>query len=384
MSTWPKVKLKELCYDYKKDIVDGPFGSNLKRSDFQSEGIPVLKIQNIKEGKILPKNQEYITPSKYLELKRHSFQKGDIVMTKLGSPLGVSAIVNNLEKGVIVADLVRIRAQKINTHFLCYFLNSKENRDFINSKQKGTTRPRVRLEIVRDLEIPFPAEVEQKRIVSILDKAFEEIEVLKLKQNRISNNLKLLFNTYIKKLFTNDNFSYSNLPHISTNLDSKRVPITKNRRPKGPYPYYGASGIVDNVKDYIFDENLLLVSEDGANLLARSSPIAFSVSGKIWVNNHAHVLRFNSTITQKFVEYYLESISLAKFVTGAAQPKLNQKSLNEIPIPLVSLVQQKEIVNIIERLDEYKKNLTKVYNQKLIHLEELKQSILHKAFNGEL
>ena len=91
---------------------------------------------------------------------------------------------------------------------------------------------------------------------------------------------------------------------------------------------------VDYVDDYIFDEDLLLVSEDGANLLARTYPIAFPISGKNWVNNHAHVLRFENMATQKFVEYYLNSIRLDDYVSGMAEPKLNQKMLNSILITL--------------------------------------------------
>ena len=102
--------------------------------------------------------------------------------------------------------------------------------------------------------------------------------------------------------------------------------------------------MLDSVADYIFDEPLLLVSEDGANLLARSTPIAFSVSGKIWVNNHAHVVRFPDMATQRFVEHYLNSISIANYVTGAAQPKLNQAQLNSIEIPLPPLEEQRRIV----------------------------------------
>jgi len=125
--------------------------------------------------------------------------------------------------------------------------------------------------------------------------------------------------------------------------------ITKGDRKEGAYPYYGASGIVDYVADYIFDEDILLISEDGANLLARSTPIAFSVSGKCWVNNHAHVLKFEHAATQKFVEDYLNSIPIDQFVTGAAQPKLNQQALNSIPIPIPDDVDvQQAIVAEIE------------------------------------
>ncbi len=138
------------------------------------------------------------------------------------------------------------------------------------------------------------------------------------------------------------------LDQISTNLDSRRVPITKGVRTSGEYPYYGASGIVDYVADYIFDEDTLLISEDGANLLARSTPIAFPASGKYWVNNHAHILKFENPTTQRFVELYLESIPLDDYITGAAQPKLNQTALNSIPIPIPPLAEQQRIVGVLD------------------------------------
>ena len=142
------------------------------------------------------------------------------------------------------------------------------------------------------------------------------------------------------------------LDQISTNLDSRRVPITKGVREGGQYPYYGASGVVDYVADYIFDGDALLVSEDGANLLARSTPIAFPASGKYWVNNHAHILKFDDMATQRFVEHFLESIPLDEYITGAAQPKLNQRALNSIPIPVPPLAEQQRIVGILDEAFE--------------------------------
>jgi type I restriction enzyme S subunit len=93
------------------------------------------------------------------------------------------------------------------------------------------------------------------------------------------------------------------LGDLAENLDSMRKPIASGLREPGNIPYYGASGVVDYVKDYIFEEDLLLVSEDGANLLARKTPIAFSISGKSWVNNHAHVLKFNTYVEGTDFEY---------------------------------------------------------------------------------
>ena len=157
------------------------------------------------------------------------------------------------------------------------------------------------------------------------------------------------------------------LPDLCENLDFRRKPITGKDRVGGEVPYYGASGVVDYVDGYIFDEELLLVSEDGANLLARSTPIAFSIKGKTWVNNHAHVLKFSDKLIQKYVELYLNSISLEPYVTGSAQPKLNQKRLNEIPIPLP---EQNKISNIIEAISQIDE-LIALRKEQLVKLDQL-------------
>ena len=153
-------------------------------------------------------------------------------------------------------------------------------------------------------------------------------------------------------LLNNGNVDNVTLEDISENCDSMRKPVTKGNRNAGDYPYYGASGIVDYVDDFLFDGDYLLISEDGANLLARVTPIAFSITGKNWVNNHAHVLKFDNAYVQRYVEIYLNSIDLSKFISGAAQPKLNQKNLNSIPIPLPSLDEVKRIVNTLDRFNK--------------------------------
>lgn len=138
---------------------------------------------------------------------------------------------------------------------------------------------------------------------------------------------------------------------IAENLDTRRVPITESDRIKGTVPYYGASGVVDYVRDFLFDEDLLCVSEDGANLVARTYPIAFPITGKTWVNNHAHVLRFTDSATQKLVEDYLNSIDLQDFITGMAQPKLNRAMLDSIPVPLPVPDERKRVAECLSYLD---------------------------------
>lgn len=144
----------------------------------------------------------------------------------------------------------------------------------------------------------------------------------------------------------------SPLSEVCENLDSRRIPITEKDRKKGFTPYYGASGIVDYVDGFIFDEVLLCVSEDGANLVARTYPIAFSISGKTWVNNHAHVLKFQSSNTQVMVENYINSINLEDFLTGMAQPKLNRAKLDIIPIPLPNEKEQQKIAGCLSSIDD--------------------------------
>ncbi len=171
------------------------------------------------------------------------------------------------------------------------------------------------------------------------------------------------------------------LGEVCENLDSKRVPITKSKRVSGDIPYYGASGIVDHVADYIFDERLLLVSEDGANLLARTYPIAFSIEGKTWVNNHAHVLKFDNLTTQYFIEYFLNSIKLDRYISGMAQPKLNQKSLNSIIVPFPPLKEQQQIVAILDdafaAIEQAQANIEK----NIDNAKELFQSKLNDIFS---
>jgi len=176
-----------------------------------------------------------------------------------------------------------------------------------------------------------------------------------------------------------DGWTETTLNLISHNLNSRRIPITKSDRIAGQYPYYGASGIVDYVDDYIFDERTLLISEDGANLLARSTPIAFGADGKYWVNNHAHVLMFDAPSTQTYVELYLNSIRIDEWVTGAAQPKLNQKSLNEIPIQLPPLDGQKRIVDIVSSMDD----VIQSTEQTVAAAKSLRSGLLSALLSGE-
>lgn len=167
------------------------------------------------------------------------------------------------------------------------------------------------------------------------------------------------------------------LGKVAENLDSKRVPITSNVREKGEIPYYGASGIIDFVKDFIYDDELLCISEDGANLVDRNYPIAFTIRGKTWVNNHAHVLKFENVSTHILVEKYINSINVEAFLTGAAQPKLNRGKLDIIPIPLPkNPKEQQKIASCLSALD----SLITAQKEKIEQLQQHKKGLMQGLF----
>jgi type I restriction enzyme S subunit len=170
------------------------------------------------------------------------------------------------------------------------------------------------------------------------------------------------------------------------NHDGKRIPIESKEREKrkGDYPYYGASGVIDSIDGFTHQGKFLLIGEDGANLLARSKPIAFIVEGKIWVNNHAHVLSCKDDLPNRYLCHYINSIDLQPYVTGSAQPKLTQTNLNRIPVPVAPLEEQQEIVRRVEALFKTADALEARYLKAKKHIDKLTQSILSKAFRGEL
>lgn len=226
------------------------------------------------------------------------------------------------------------------------------NQHYFQAKVRHGGIPTLDALVVKNYEIPLPPIEVQTEIVRILDK----FTLLEAELEAELDCRKRQYEYYRDKLLSFDNVGgqdveWKKMNEVCVNCDSKRKAVTGAKRESGNIPYYGASGIVDYVKDYIFDGDYLLVSEDGANLLARNTPIAFSIKGKNWVNNHAHVLKFDNLTSQKFVEYYLNSICLSTWISGAAQPKLNQENLSRIPIPIPPLAEQHRIVSILDRFE---------------------------------
>ena len=184
-----------------------------------------------------------------------------------------------------------------------------------------------------------------------------------------------------------ESWCWTTIDELLINRDSERVPLSSTIRKKQVnkvYDYYGAAGVIDKVEEYLFNEKLLLIGEDGANLLSRSKDNAFFADGKYWVNNHAHVLDccYKSILT--YVAYLINSISLEPFVTGTAQPKLSQDNLNKIPIALPPIEEQARIVAGIEKwvgfIDEIEAGKIELES----YIKQTKSKILDLAISGKL
>ena len=238
---------------------------------------------------------------------------------------------------------------RVNNRYLYHFLKMKQS--YLMDFQHGAGIPALKSDKITKMPLPLPPLKIQEEIVQILDKFTEYVTELTAE---LTDRQKQ-YSFYRDKLLSFEDEVYQvewkTMGEVAENLDYLRKPVTKGSRSSGIYPYYGASGIVDFVDDYIFDGEFLLVSEDGANLIARKTPIAFPINGRTWVNNHAHVLKFESQIDQKFVSYYLNHIDLSPYISGAAQPKLNKQNLNSIMLPYPNEQIRKRIVQVLDNFD---------------------------------
>ena len=188
----------------KKDIVDGPFGSNLKATEYIDSGIPIIRLQNIQRFKFIDKDIKFVSEEKAQQLQRHTFKSGDVVITKLGDPLGKSCIVPNfLDNGIIVADVIRVRVDKSKsiTKYINYSINSSISINQFSDSSKGATRQRVKLTMVRDLKIPLPPLNIQQKVVKYLDEISEKIEKVKSVQKEKMDSLKALKASILDKAF---------------------------------------------------------------------------------------------------------------------------------------------------------------------------------------
>ena len=228
--------------------------------------------------------------------------------------------------------------------------------------------------------------VEQEKIAKLMELIEQRIQ----KQQALVDNLKKYKRGVVRKLFAQEirftskdgrpfpNWEEYPLENVVDFLDGQRKPLESAERAtmKGNYPYYGASGIIDYIDRHLFDEPLLLLGEDGANIITRSSPLCFIATGKYWVNNHAHVMRPKKGFDLQFVCEALESIDYTKYNTGTAQPKLNQEKCRKITFRYPCYDEQLIIADFLRDLN---KRIEKSEKQLLL-LDAQKKALLQQLF----
>lgn len=279
-----------------------------------------------------------------------------------------------------------------NSKYLYYNLQSRYFE--IRGLAGDGARNGLNLGLLREILIPIPSIKEQEKIASILSTVDEQIDNVDALIEKNKELKKGLMQTLLTKGIGHTKFKKTEIGEIPEEwdvkklecvfeiLDSMRKPIKASDREKieGNIPYYGASGVIDWINDYIFDEELILLGEDGENLNSRNSDLAFKIYGKTWVNNHAHVFR---VINKKecnidFMVYYLEAKDYSIYIAGSAQPKITQAQCRKFLLPLPEKQEQDKIASIL--LESDKK--IEEYENKKQKLEELKKGLMQQLLTG--
>ena len=272
-----------------------------------------------------------------------------------------------------------------NTKLLVEYLNSSgQFLEYCKAQKKGGTRTRLYFKVLKDFKMLFPCPEEQQKIADFL---FSVDEVIATSEKEVAN-LEAQKQAAMKKIFSQEvrfkredgndfpKWEEKKLEDVVEFLDGRRKPIETSDRLPGPYPYYGASGITDYVADYIFDEDLILLSEDGANIIDRNYRVCFIARGKYWVNNHAHVLRANNDCVNEYICEYLESLDYSRMNSGSAQPKLNQQTCRNIRIMAPCKEEQQLIADFFSDFDE----AIAAAKKELELWKKLKKSLLQQLF----
>lgn len=293
--------------------------------------------------------------------------------------------------------------------YLLYLLQmGYKNRIFFAYGQGSSQLGRWRLptEQFKDLLFPLPPKSEQQNIAAFLDRETEKIDALVAEQQRLMELLKEKRQAVISHAVTQGlnpdapkkpsgiewlgdvpaHWEVGPVKRFFVSLDGRRVPLSSEERSYrgGEFPYYGASGIIDSIDAFIFDEDLVLVSEDGANLLNRSTPIAFVATGKYWVNNHAHILRPCDGNLMYWAEL-LDSIDISPVVTGSAQPKFTVEALKNLKIAVPPLAEERADIEKFMKAELAKFDTLTAEAQRAIDLlQERRTALISAAVTGQI
>ena len=382
---WQRNQLCELA----KDFLDGDW---IESKDQSNVGIRLLQTGNIGVGTFISKigNSRYISDETFTRLHCEEVFPGDCLISRLPDPAGRSCLVPDIGQRMITAvdcTIARFDKKRIIPYLFVAYSQTDQYFREVEALCSGSTRQRISRETLSRIKVALPKLGEQQKIadcLSSLDEAItlesKKLDALKVHKKGLMQQLFPAEGETVPRLRFPEfrgagEWEVKPIGSVCEVLNNRRKPVSSSGREKGEYPYYGASGIVDYVRDYIFDERLLLVGEDGAKW-GSFEKTAFIADGKYWVNNHAHVLR-PIDASDTLLENYLTMVDIGPYVTGAAPPKLTLGKLKGINVCLPPLMEeQQKIADCLSSLDE----VITLESQKLEALKVHKKGLMQQLF----
>lgn len=384
----PKIRVKGYKDDWEQRKLGDVFEQTTNFVNLDEDKMELWSL-TVEDG-LTPKSERY--NREFLVKKDTNFKEvrpGDIVYNPMNMTLGAVGY-NGMAKSVAVSGYYTTMVA--NAGYDSYYINTWLKSPYAISLYKtfatGSLKEKQRVQFPTLSIIPtvFPKTEEQKKIGQF----FENLDRLITLHQRKCDETKKLKKYMLQKMFPQngnkvpeirffgftDDWEQRKLDDVVEFLDTMRKPLEGAKRIAGPYPYYGASGIVDYVDGYLFNEELILLSEDGANITDRNYPICFLASGKYWVNNHAHVLRTKKGNENNFICNSLERKDYTQYNTGMAMPKLNKETCKKIPLVCPTFEEQKKIGDYFRNLD----NLITLHHRKYEELQKIKKFMLQNMF----
>jgi type I restriction enzyme S subunit len=402
--------------DGKNNIVAGPFGSNLKVIDYKTHGVPIIRLQNIERNRFINENIRYISQEKAEELKYHSYRQNDIVLAKLGDPIGKTCIIpEHIKDGIVVADVVRIRPslKKSHTKFLEYALNSDFCSKQMNGSSIGTTRPRVNLDQIRYLKLFKPPLKEQQKIASILSNVDELIQKTEqiIKQTQILKKglmqrllTKGIGHTKFKKVALSKlNVRLTPIPYeweIKT-LNDIAIINPESINEKYPYDeiYYIEIGAISNYQIQEYVTHNLSKRPSRAQRMVRKGDIIVSTvrpylrGFTLITDNRSNlicstgfaVIRPKNKEDENFIFNYIKSKlfenNIFRHMEGMAYPAITSSDVANAIIPYPN--DKKEMMKIGSLLYKIDSSLKLKYSYKL-ELQTLKKGLMQQLLTGKI
>lgn len=378
---WIKLSLNEIS----EKIQDG---THFSPQAFESGDFKYLTSKNVKNGYIDLSNLTYITEKAHNEIyKRCDVREGDVLLTKDGT-IGQVCVNTLTEQFSLLSSVAFIRTKnKFNNYFLYHLLLSPNGQEEINKSIAGQALKRITLTKINSYIYSFPSFQEQTKIANFLTAVDEKITQLTQKHDLLTQYKKgVMQQIFSQELrFKDDDGSdfpeweEKTLDEVCICLDNKRKPLNDAERQtmQGEIPYWGANNIMDYVNDYLFDETIVLLAEDGGNFNEyKTRPIANISHGKCWVNNHTHVLKGKTGLLNEFLFYSLVHKNITGYVSGGTRAKLTKGEMLKILIDMPSPNEQTKIANFLTAIDD---KITNAQTQ-LKALKQYKQGLLQQMF----